>query len=302
MHATIAIPARIAPIDLGPDCLVYRENDLARDLEPHLDFIEFFVPPYIDAQGALALMGDMPALRVCQLLTAGFENAVPYLPDGVTLCNAAGVHDASTAELALGLIIASLRGIDIAARDMQTGTWRHATLPALADKHVVVIGSGAIGTAIRHRLEPFETTITMVGRTSRTGVVALAEAGDALRLADVVVLIVPLDDSTDRLVDAAFLARLKDGCLVVNVARGQVVDTDALMSEVSSGRLRAAIDVTDPEPLPPDHPLWTMPGVLITPHLGGDTSAFEPRARTLVARQVSAWRQGLPLGNVAWPS
>lgn len=263
--------------------------------------VEFFVPIYMGPADNLALMKRMPKLSVCQLLTAGYENALAFLPDGVTLCNAGGVHDASTAELALGLMLASLRGIDDAARNMSSGRWDHRTRPALADRHVVIVGAGGVGRAIERRLEPFETTVTIVGRTGRPGVLAASELLSVLPSADVVVLALPLDSTTARSVDRSFLGAMKDGALLVNVARGKVVDTDALVAELSTGRLRAALDVTDPEPLPADHPLWRAPGALITPHVGGDTSAFLPRARRLVERQVTSWLAGAELESVVVP-
>lgn len=303
MSVDVAVPARIAPIEPPGLATEYRESHDRHDLEARLAEIRFFVPIYMGPVANLALMARMPRLEVCQLLTAGFESVLPHLPAGVTLCNAAGVHDASTAELTVGLILASLRGIDDAVRAAPTGTWDHRTRPALADRHVVVIGAGGVGRAIQRRLEPFEVTITMVGRSTRPGVVSAGELPALLANADVVVLAVPLERSTRRLVDTDFLARMKDDALLVNVARGPVVDTDALVAELATGRLMAALDVTDPEPLPPDHPLWTSPRVVITPHLGGDTTAFVPRARRLVKSQIERWVAGQPLENVvAGPS
>jgi len=270
------------------------DEDVAAEL---LEQATFFVPIYMGPAANLALMARMPRLRVCQMLTAGYDNALAHLPSGVTLCNAAGVHDASTAELALGLIIASLRGLDDAARDMGQGYWRHRRLPALADRRVMVIGAGGVGQAIQRRLEPFEVEVQMVGRSARPGVHAQAELEGLLPEADVVILAVPLDDATTGMVDRAFLGRMKDGALLVNVARGKVVRTDDLLAELSSGRIRACLDVTDPEPLPVDHPLWQAPGLLISPHVGGNSSAFLPRARRLVASQLARLSAGEPLVN-----
>jgi len=231
------------------------------------------------------------------------DNVWPFLPEGVTLCNAAGVHDASTAELAVGLILASLRRIDDFARAQATGEWRHARYDALADKRVLVVGAGHVARALVRRLEPFEVDITVVGRTRREShdgsvVHGTDELPELLPDADVVVLIVPQTVETTRLVDAAFLARMRRGALLVNVARGGVVVTDDLLAALRRGHVRAALDVTDPEPLPADHPLWTAPGVLISPHVGGDTTAFLPRAHRLVAQQLRRWRLGQPLDNV----
>jgi phosphoglycerate dehydrogenase-like enzyme len=260
--------------------------------------VVFYVPRYMGPAEDLALMAHMPNLAVVQLLTAGFENALRHLPPRVTLCNAGGVHDASTAELAVGLTIASLRGLDAFARAMPSGAWLYGRREALADKRVLVIGAGGVGQAIRRRLEPFEAEVVLAGRTARPGVHAASDVPALLPTADVVILALPLAEDTHRMVDTAFLARMADGALLVNVARGAVVDTDALTDQVASGRLRAALDVTDPEPLPPDHPLWGLPGVLISPHVGGNTSAFLPRARRLVAEQLRRFAAGQPLMSV----
>lgn len=267
-------------------------------LVDRLDEVVFYVPRYMGPAEDLALMARMPSLKVVQLLTAGYENALRFLPAGVTLCNAGGVHDASTAELAVGLAIASLRGLDEFARAMPQGTWLYARREALADKRVLVVGAGGIGRAVKARLEPFEVDVTLVGRTARPGVHATTELLALLPSADIVVLAVPLTEDTRGMVGIEFLAHMADGALLVNVSRGPVIDTEALVEQVASGRLRAALDVTDPEPLPPDHPLWALPGVLISPHVGGNTSAFLPRARRLVAEQLQRFAAGEPLAAV----
>jgi phosphoglycerate dehydrogenase-like enzyme len=264
--------------------------------------VEFFVPPYTASLRDLSIVERMPALRVVQTLTAGVDNILPLLSDNVTLCNAAGVHDASTAELAVGLTIASLRHLDDFARAMPEGRWLYGRHESLADKTVLVVGFGSIGSAIARRLAGFECDIVGVARSSRTvdrvAVHAFDELPELLPGADVVVVIVPLTDDTRGLVDAAFLGRMRPGALLVNVSRGAVVDTDALVEATAAGRIRAALDVTEPEPLPPDHPLWRTPGVLISPHVGGNTSALLPRARRLVAEQLARWSVGEPLANV----
>ncbi|MFE1896282.1 NAD(P)-dependent oxidoreductase, partial [Streptomyces yangpuensis] len=222
------------------------------------------------------------------------------LRPGVRLCNAAGVHTASTAELALALTLASLRGIPGMVRGQDREEWRSGFYDALADKSVLIIGYGSIGSAVEDRLVPFECErIERVARSARTTARGPVHAiGDLPRLlpqADVVILVTPLTDATRGLVGAGFLARMKDGALLVNVSRGPVVDTESLLAEVESGRLRAALDVTDPEPLPACHPLWHAPNVLITPHVGGSSSAFEPRAKRLLARQLTRFAAGEPV-------
>jgi phosphoglycerate dehydrogenase-like enzyme len=265
---------------------------------PGRDEVEFYVLPYTFAREPLHLLRDLPRLRVVQALTAGYDHVLPHLPSGVTLCNAAGVHDTSTAELAVTLILAALRGIPDFVRGQDRREWRHARHDSLADRTVLIVGYGGIGAAVERRLAGFETAVLRVASRAREGVHGADELPDLLPQADVVVLCTPLTERTRGLVDAAFLARMRDNALLVNVARGRVVDTDALLAELRSGRLRAALDVTDPEPPPPDHPLWTAPGLLLSPHVGGNTSAFEPRAKRLIVEQLTRYAAGEPLHHI----
>ena len=290
----IVLPREVAE-HVGRDDVVIWDGDPA---EPPAG-TRFYVPSYMAGEWAFEVMASLPDLQVCQLPTAGFEHALAYLPEGVTLCNAAGVHDASTAELAVGLMLARLRRIDDMARAMPSGEFMHDRYDALADKRVLIIGAGGIGRALARRLEGFECDIALVGRTARPGVHARDELTSLVPQADVIVIAVPLDDSTRWLVDAEFLARMHDGAMLVNVARGAIVDTAAMLAE--AGRLNFALDVTDPEPLPTDHPLWRAPGVLISPHVGGNTTAFLPRIGRLVRMQLDRWESGAALDNVVVP-
>ncbi|CAB4996628.1 unannotated protein [freshwater metagenome] len=294
MAGIALLPTFLQGVDFAGEHIFYDGAPAQADLER----AGFFVPEYMGSISTVEVLVGLPGLEVVQLLTAGFDYVLPYLPAGVKLCNAAGVHDASTAELAIGLMVSSLRGLDVAARNMVSGTWQHETRPSLADRSVLVLGAGGVGQAIRARLEPFETTVTMIGRTARTGVHAVSELESLLPTADVVVIAVPLDVTTEGLVDLQFLQRMKAGALLVNVARGRVVATDALIAQLHAGHISAALDVTDPEPLPPDHPLWSCPNLLISPHVGGDTSAFGPRATALVRDQLVRWAAGQDLRNV----
>ncbi|HEY9412596.1 MAG TPA: 2-hydroxyacid dehydrogenase [Jiangellaceae bacterium] len=263
-----------------------------------LERIGFYVMPYTFAPMTAEVIRRLPNVSAVQTLTAGYEHVVPYLPDGVTLCNARGVHDSSTAELAVTLTLASLRGVPGFVRQQDRGDWAPGWFESLADKTVLVVGYGSIGQAIESRLLPFECDVLRVARTAREGVAGFESLPQLLGRADVVILIVPLTEQTQGMVDASFLAAMRDGALLVNVARGPVVDTDALVAELATGRLRAAMDVTDPEPLPPTHPLWTSPNVLISPHVGGTTTAFLPRAQRLVRSQLERFAAGEPLANV----
>jgi len=268
------------------------------DIPVDLSQVGFYVPTYMGPHSTFELIGQMPNLEVVQLLTVGFDAALEYVPENVTLCNAVGVHDASTAELAVALVLASLRGIDDFARAMPRGEWIHDRRSSLVDRKVIIIGAGGVGRAIANRLIPFEAEVTLVAKSQRPGVVSISELPSLLPKVDIVILAVPLDGHTTGLVDDAFLSRMRDGALLVNVARGGVVDTAALLRHVQQGRIRAALDVTDPEPLPPEHPLWRTPGVLVSPHVGGDSSAFIPRAKRLVESQISRWLSGNLLEHV----
>ena len=286
------------------------ELDVWDMAEPHprAQEVRVVVPPYLGAGPRLPVLSTLPNLDLVQLLTAGYDGVPDVLPPGARLANAAGVHDASTAELAVALALASLRDVPDFVVAQREHRWLPTTMhPALADKRVLVVGYGAIGRAIAARLTPFEVTVTAVASRARAGddlvpsVHGVDELPDLLPHHDVVILIVPLSEVTAGLVDDAFLSAMPDGSLLVNVARGGVVDTDALVRHARAGRIRAALDVTDPEPLPEDHPLWDLPGVLVTPHVGGASSAFTPRATRLLQEQLGAYAAGRPLRNLVHP-
>lgn len=294
-------------IDGLPDGLRYVHWDAGPDYPADPARCAFYAVPYMKGtEISLRPLSLMSRVRVVQTLTAGVEHMLPGLkrmPAGAQLCNARGLHDTSTAELALTLILAALRDIPGFVRGQDAGEWRHGFQPALADKSVLIVGYGSIGSAIEDRLTPFECArVARVARTARDTVRGpvhpLSDLSALLPDADVVVLATPLTDTTRGLVGPDFLARMKDGALLVNIARGGVVDTKALLAELESGRLRAALDVTDPEPLPPGHPLWHAPGVLITPHVGGPSSAFLPRAKRLLRDQLTLFAAGEPMRNV----
>jgi phosphoglycerate dehydrogenase-like enzyme len=263
-----------------------------------VDDVEVYVFPYMAGTEPGRLIARLPALKVVQTLTAGVDDVRPLVPDGVTLCNARGVHDASTAELAVAMVLASQRGIPDFVRDAQRGRWAGDRRESLADRTVLVVGYGSVGRAVEARLAPFECVVRRVARRARDGVAAFGELPALLPEADVVVLTVPMTDETRGMVDAAFLRAMKDGALLLNVARGPVVVTEDLLAEVSTGRLRAALDVTDPEPLPAGHPLWSVPGLLLTPHVGGAIPDTNERAAAAVTDQLARVLAGEPLVNV----
>jgi phosphoglycerate dehydrogenase-like enzyme len=259
---------------------------------------EFYVPSYQFSPRVVDVMADMPRLAVVQTLTAGVDHIQSAVPAGVTLCNATRVHHTATAELAVGLMISAQRRLPDLVRAQDQQVWDQEMSSSLADKRVLVVGAGNIGRAIAERLAGFECETTLVARTERPGVRAIGDLPRLLPSADIVVLILPISEQTKGLVDAAFLASMPDGSLLVNVGRGAVVVTDDLVAELRSGRLRAALDVTDPEPLPPGHPLWSTPGTIITPHVGGASTAMWPRSYRLVSEQLRRLAGGEPLLNV----
>ena len=254
-----------------------------------LGAIDIVVLPPQSGAAALARLAQVRT-RLVQGLAVGFEGIAGILPPGLVYANAAGVHDASTAELAMALILASQRGVPDFVRAANDGRWSPAPHPSLADRTALLIGYGGLGKAIEARLLPFETTVVRVARTARAdergAIHGIESLPELLPQADVVVVAVPLTEATMRLVDDSFLSRMRDGSLMVNISRGMVVDTNALISHATTGRLRFALDVTDPEPLPNGHTLFGLPNVLISPHVGGMSSAMLPRLARLVSQQI----------------
>ena len=240
----------------------------------------------------------LPRLRLVQLLSAGAEQFIGKLPDGIVLCNARGAHTPSTAEWAVTAALAAQRDLPAFVRQQDEGRWSPHTARSMVGARVLVVGAGDIGRTIGRMLSGFDVELTYVARTARDGVHATDELPQLLPHADVVVLIVPVTPDTRGLVGARFLAAMGDGALLVNAARGVVVDTDALLAELSSGRLRAALDVTDPEPLPEGHPLWSAPNLLLTPHVAGAVPDTNERAAAAVADQLRRVLAGAPLANV----
>ncbi|MFE1167002.1 2-hydroxyacid dehydrogenase [Nocardiopsis sp. NPDC058789] len=273
--------------------------------EGGLEDVTFYQVPYAPStQGVderLDMIARMPELRVVQLVSAGYEQVLDLLPDHVTLCNGRGLHDASTAEHTLALILASQRDLPRWAIDQREHRWGSVPQRSLADSRVVIVGYGSIGQAIERRLLPFETEVVRVASRARPeeGVHGVDELPGLLPEADVVVLVTPLTERTRGLFGAEEFALLRDDALVVNVGRGAVMDTEALLAQ--NGRVRAALDVTDPEPLPVAHPLWDAPGVYLTPHVAGGSAAFYPRARAFMDGQLARWSAGEPLENVVRP-
>ncbi len=274
-------------------------NLIPRDGElPHAAIdAEFLVPSARDSR-IPELLPRMQALRVIQTLSAGLDWLLPILPAGVTLCDAAGTRDAAVAEWVVAVILASTKRLGELRDSQREHRWEWQGTHELAGATVLILGYGAIGAATERRLAPFDVELIRVARRARAGVHAVEDLEELLPRADVVVVLLPLTPETTGLLDGDLLARLRPGALLVNAARGPILDTRALLELLCAKRIRAALDVTDPEPLPPGDPLWDAPGLIITPHFAGDTLAADRRAFGLVGEQVRRYIRGEPLVNV----
>ena len=284
----IKVPAGVTL--LSPENFPLDSSDLSQ--------VDFYVPTYMTGAKGLSYVSKMTNLKTLQMPNAGYEDALAHLRPGITLCNATGVHDASTAELAVGLAIASRRGFPEFMQDQKNGIWNHRRFPALSDSNVGIVGFGSIGKEIAKKLSVFDVTVTAFTQSGRDGSLTIDQLDAHLPNLDIVILILPLTDSSRHMFDAARLSKMKNGSLLINMARGPVVVTDALVAELNAGRLFAALDVTDPEPLPQGHPLWKAPNLLLVPHVGGNSDAFEPRGRALVESQLALLAAGKPLEHV----
>lgn len=258
---------------------------------------EFVVPPHGD-DALLERLADMPNLAVVQAASAGTEWLEPWVPDGVILCSARGARDTAVAEWVLAAILAMEKRFADLARRTADHVWRPELLEELANKRALIVGYGSIGQRVAHMLGALGVHTQGVASRERGEIRGVEHLPELLPTADIVVLLVPLTPMTRGLFDERMLSHLRPGALLVNAARGPVLDTDALIERLASGRLRAALDVTDPEPLPADHPLWDAPGLMLTPHLAGDSPQAEERVYRLIGEQIRRYVDGKPLVNV----
>jgi phosphoglycerate dehydrogenase-like enzyme len=263
-----------------------------------LDGVEFVVldPPVADGTVEAVVAAD--SVRVVQTMSAGVDFIAGRLRDGVTLCDAAGVHDTSVAEWVAAVLFGFAKRVPEFLDAQKAGEWRPLEVEDVEGMTVLILGHGSIGRKLEACLAPFGVNFVRVARHARDGVHAIGELPDLVGDADAVVVLVPLTDETRGLVGSATLAALKPGAMLINAARGPVVDTPALVEALRGRRIRAALDVTDPEPLPPGHPLWSAPNLILTPHVAGDVPGFPRRAMALIADQVRRQMAGEPLRNV----
>lgn len=298
MTTTVLVPneagvAALADVD-GVEVIRY---EAGRPLPPGGEKATVLVPGFLSGGDATKLLDDLPHLEFVQLLTAGAEAWIPRMPAGVKLSICRGAHGGSTAEWVIGALLHIYREFGPFAQAQRDGKWvhewvTHGGTDTLQGKRVLIVGAGDLGEQLVRRLDTFDATSALVGRHARDGVHGLTELPDLLGDYDVVVLMVPLTSETTGMVDAAFLARMADNAILVNAARGPVVRTDALIAELNSGRLRAALDVTDPEPLPEGHPLWTAKGLFLTPHVGGSCRGSDERSWKIAAAEIARYAAG----------
>ena len=284
-------------IDVLSGAVVAEPSGLPGD---ELAGVDFWVPDFLGADPVAyrAMVAAMPRLKVIQAQTAGVDVLLQVQPDGVQLCDARGVHGSSTAEWALTALLSVFREFPRFERARQQRRWDYSVTDELAGKRVLIVGAGDVGRQLARRITACDATPVLVARTARDGVYSIDELPGLLPDADAVVLIVPKTPETIGMVDAAFLAAMPNGAVLVNAARGPVVHTGALLAELTSGRLRAAVDVVDPEPLPSDHPLWLAPNLLLTPHVAGSVLGFGDRFAALLVGQLHRYLHGEELANV----
>lgn len=280
--------------------LVIRVYDGEGELPEGADQTEVWVPPFLPRADLGELVAQLPKLKLVQLLTAGVEVFAGRLPEEIVLCNARGAPSPATAEWCVGVLLSLYRSFPRFAAAQAEGRWEYAFTEELGGKRVLIVGAGDVADTLARQLSGFDVEITLVARRARDGVAGVEQLPELLPRADAVVLLVPLTEQTRGLVDADFLARMPDGAILVNAARGPVVVTEDLVDALHSGRLRAALDVTDPEPLPAGHPLWTAPNLLLTPHVAGSVPSTADRAVRIVLDQLSRYVAGEPLSNVVF--
>ncbi|RCS60147.1 2-hydroxyacid dehydrogenase [Microbacterium sp. JB110] len=304
-HVVVTVPTEHLVAD------VRRELDPSLDVDvvlwspdenPPVERADMVVMPYMAKPGSMAEHLAALAPRLVQGQSIGYDDVHAYLPDGLPFANASSVHETATAELTIGLILMAQRQLADFVRQQDRAEWTKSWSRGLADRRVLLLGYGGVGKAIASRLAPFEVEIVPVASSARVEdgvqVHALGELHDLAPTAEILINALPGGDATRHIIDDTVLSALPDDALVVNVGRGTSVDTDALVDHVRRGRIRMASDVFDPEPLPADHPLWSLPGSIVAPHAGGISRAMFTRIARLVAAQAGRLARGEAPTNV----
>jgi phosphoglycerate dehydrogenase-like enzyme len=298
--ATVWIPATTPPEHRAflPDGVDVREVPAIGDISDRPQHADIVISGF-DPKRTIEILPQLRDLRLVQTLSAGVDTLVEHIPSDVILCDGSGVHDASVSEWVVMATLAMRRHLPEYVLSQRDAAWQRASGGAdLEGATVLILGYGSIGRAVEQRLEPFGARVVRVARRGREGVHGVDELQGLLCDADVVVILLPLTAETHGMVDAGFLAAMREGALLVNAARGPIVDTDALLTALRSEHIQCVLDVTDPEPLPDGHALWSAPGVLITPHIGGAVERLFERAWRFAGEQVRRYVDGEPLLNI----
>jgi phosphoglycerate dehydrogenase-like enzyme len=272
-------------------------TDLTQLSNQERENIEIYIPKYMGGVEVWSEIANLPNLKVVQLLMAGYDDALPHMRKGLRLCNAKGVHDQSTAELGVALMLAHFLGIKNYVKNMESGRWDGAQRNSLYGKKIAIVGAGSIGTRLKEMLIIFKVECTLFARSAREEIKKMSDFSKQISEFDVVVLTLPLTSESRHLIAKKELSSMKPGALLVNLARGAVVNTGDLICALKEGSITAALDVTDPEPLPSNHELWRCPNVIISPHVGGNSSAFEPQARQFLEEQIKRYADNGALVN-----
>jgi phosphoglycerate dehydrogenase-like enzyme len=276
--------------------LLHDESDLLE--KDKLERVSVYIPKYMGGAKSLAYISEMPNLKVVQVLTAGYDDVLPLIPPGVQLANAKGLHDLSTAELTLTLALASKAKVANLITAQQEHSWLRDVRHSIIDSRIAIVGFGSVGQEIAKVFRPFTDNIVGYTRSGSNGTHKIQDLDLELDEYDIVILITPLTDETKGFFDLKKMRLMKPGSLLINMARGPVVVTNDLIEALESGWISAAVDVTDPEPLPQGHPLWNAPNLLISPHVGGNSTAFPGRAKKMIATQMNRLALGEPIANV----
>ena len=263
-----------------------------------LSEITFYMAPYMGGRKALEYTHSMPRLKYLQVPNAGFDDALEFLRPGMILCNARGVHDASTAELAVALAISARRGFYDFSIAQQQEIWAAKRYSSFNDSHIGILGAGSIARTLGKYISPYDVKVTYFSRSGGENVVSISNFDDYLPSLDILFIVIPLNSDSKGFMDSRRLSMMKQGAVLVNVGRGPIVDTDALVEALNSGHISAGIDVTDPEPLPAGHPLWKAKNLVLSPHVGGNSTAFERRGRALAQAQINLLGEGKDLLNI----
>ncbi len=293
------------------------------DHPDHIIEIDVWIPDFFPSR-ASRQWPHLRGVRLVLSMIAGVEWLPALVGPEVTISNAHGAHNVPTAEWVLTAILAVLKQFPFYLEVQHAQQWKRrfeasahyaaitgdtrpvyppVMLEELTGKSVLLVGYGAIGKEIERMLTPFRVDLVRVARSARLEpkVHTVSELDNLLPNAEIVILILPITPQTHGLFGKRQLRLMRQGALLVNAARGPIVDTDGLVAALQDGRLRAALDVTDPEPLPPGHPLWSCPNLLLTPHIAAASPQCTPNAVRVVAEELRRYLRGEPLRNVVQP-